>query len=112
MDNKFSIARKLRNNMTKQEKKLWYFLRMRNINNARFRRQYPIGSYIVDFVCLHKKLIVEVDGGQHNFADNLLLDEERTKFLQTKGYTVLRFWNNDIDYNITAVLNKISSFLQ
>ena len=93
MDKKYIIARKLRNNMTEQEKKLWYYLRKRFINNCSFRRQYPIGNYIVDFICRKKNLIIEIDGGQHNENIIRLNDLERTKYLETKGYRILRFWN-------------------
>ena len=107
MDKKYIIARKLRNNMTEQEKKLWYYLRKRFINNCSFRRQYPIGNYIVDFICRKKNLIVEIDGGQHNDEDIKMYDTERTNYLETKGYKVLRFWNNDVDNNLEGVLNEI-----
>ncbi len=104
-------ARELRKNMTPQEKKLWNFLRKRAINNYRFRRQYPIGKYIVDFVCRHKKLVIEIDGGQHNTDNNIIYDNERTNFLETEGYKVLRFWNNDIDNNIEGVYEEIYKHL-
>ena len=111
MNRKYIIARKLRNNMTEQEKKLWYYLRKRFINNHSFRRQYPIGNYIVDFICRKKNLIIEIDGGQHNKEDIKFYDLERTKYLESKGYKNLRFWNNDIDTNIEGVLNEIISNL-
>ena len=82
MDEKYIKARQLRNNMTLQEKKLWYYLRNNQMNNCRFRRQYPIGDYIVDFVCRSKNLIIEVDGGQHNRNENINYDDERTKYLK------------------------------
>ena len=107
MDKKYVIARKLRNNMTEQEKRLWYYLRKRFINNCSFRRQYPIGNYIVDFICRKKNLIVEIDGGQHNDKNIKMYDTERTNYLETKGYKVLRFWNNDVDNNLEGVLNEI-----
>ncbi len=96
-------ARILRKNMTKQERILWTFLRKKNINNLKFRRQYPIGNYIVDFICNEKKLIIEIDGGQHNENKNITYDQERTKYLESKAYKVIRFWNNDIDNNIEEV---------
>ena len=107
MQEKYIKARKLRKNMTNQEKTLWYYLRKRFINNYRFRRQYPIGNYIVDFVCRKKNLIIELDGGQHN--QNLIkdLDIVRTQYLESRGFKVIRFWNNDIDTNIEGVLNEI-----
>ena len=101
--NNYENARNLRKNMTKQERILWTFLRKKNINNLKFRRQYPIGNYIVDFICNEKKLIIEIDGGQHNENKNITYDQERTKYLESKGYKVIRFWNNDIDNNIEEV---------
>ena len=111
MDEKYVKARKLRNNMTEQEKKLWYYLRQRFLNNCRFRRQHPIGNYIVDFICKEKKLIIEIDGGQHNSDDIKQYDIERTIFLESKGYKVIRFWNNDIDTNIENILAQIIKYL-
>ena len=100
-------ARELRNNMTKQERVLWSYLRKRTINNLKFRRQYPIENYIVDFICNEKKLIIEIDGGQHNDNRHIEYDKRRTKFLEDKGYKVLRFWNCDIDNNIEGVYETI-----
>ena len=97
--------------MTPQEKKLWYHLRLRNINGSRFRRQHPIGPYIVDFVCIHKKLIIEVDGGQHNQQENIEYDAERSQYLTSKGFTTLRFCNTDVDNNIAAILEEIMKHL-
>ena len=111
MDEKYVKARQLRNNMTLQEQKLWYYLRNRQINNCRFRRQYPVGNYIVDFVCRSKHLIIEVDGGQHNKSENINYDDERTKYLKSCGFNVIRFWNNEIDENIEDVYNKILRYL-
>ena len=111
MDEKYIRARELRNNMTEHEKKLWFYLRKRFINNCRFRRQYPIGNYVVDFICREKNLIIELDGGQHNEVQSLIYDRERTDFLESKGFKVIRFWNNDIDTNIEMVLNEIIKFL-
>jgi len=111
MDEKYIRARKLRNNMTEQEKKLWYYLRKRLINSCRFRRQYPIGNYVVDFVCREKNLIIELDGGQHNEEQAIIYDKERTDYLESRGFRVIRFWNNDIDKNIEAVLCEIVKYL-
>ena len=111
MDNKYTIARKLRKNMTEQEKKLWYYLRKRFLNNCRFRRQYPIGIYVVDFICRAKNLIIEIDGGQHNEPDTKVYDKDRTSYLESRGFRVLRFWNNEIDNNIESVLETIMTNL-
>ena len=111
MHNSTVKARELRNNMTPQEKKLWNILRKRNIRNLKFRRQYPIGDYIVDFICNEKKLIIEVDGGQHNEASSIEYDSKRTEFLNSKGYVVIRFWNNEVDSNIEGVYLEILKYL-
>jgi len=95
-------AVKLRQTLTDVEQKLWYLLRNRQFAGAKFRRQCPIGKYIVDFVCKEKHLIIELDGGQHNQDQGY--DKTRTQFLQLEGYTVLRFWNNEVMKNMEGVL--------
>lgn len=104
------LARSLRKNMTEAEKTLWYFLRNRRLKGYKFRRQKPIGKFIVDFVCTAPKLIVEVDGGQH--AVNTGHDARRTAYLQQKGYRVLRFWNHDVLREKEVVLKKILAELR
>jgi len=84
---------------------MWKHLRNRRLDGWKFRRQHPIGKFIVDFVCLEKKLIVEVDGGQH--AQNLESDAKRTEYLRQKGYRILRFWNNEVLQETEPVLNSI-----
>ncbi len=101
-------ARKLRNDLTEAEKHLWYVLRLENLG-VKFRRQAVIGRYIVDFVCFEKKLIVEVDGGQH--ADSQR-DNVRDQWLAAQGFEILRFWNNDVLGNRDGVLRKIVEVLQ
>ena len=96
-------ARELRNNLTTQERKLWNILKNRQFYGFRFLRQYVIKPYIVDFICREKNIIIEIDGGQHNKKDNIKKDSIRTAFLEQKGYTVIRFWNNDIDKNLEGV---------
>ena len=87
-------ARALRREMTQAETKLWWMLRSRQIEGHRFRRQVPLGRYIADFVCHEARLIVELDGGQH---DSLSQQEaDRSRFLQSEGYRVLRFWNDEV----------------
>ena len=102
-----SKARELRKNMTPQEYKLWQILRAHRFYGLLFRRQYPIGDYIVDFICRSKQIIIEIDGGQHNDDFNKLYDEKRTQYLNSRGYKVLRFWNNEIDENIDGVYLKL-----
>lgn len=101
-------ARALRTNLTEAEKKLWYHLRQKQMGH-KFRRQFPVGNYIVDFACIEKKLIVELDGGQH--ATQQAYDEKRTLFLETQGFHILRFWNNEVTENLEAVLSSISHSL-
>jgi very-short-patch-repair endonuclease len=97
-------ARDLRQSATTAEVRLWSALRHRRLAGYRFRRQHPIGPYIVDFACTRHMLIVEADGGQH--AENPQ-DERRTKWLEKQGWRVLRFWNNDILANSTGVVETV-----
>ena len=106
------IAKNLRKNQTDQERKLWYFLKAKRLNNYKFRRQYPIGNYIVDFCCPRNKLVIELDGGQHNEDDNLEKDKDRDDFLKNKGFKILRIWNNEVDKNISGVYDEILKFLK
>ena len=107
MERKYTLARMLRKNTTKEERILWQLLRNRQFFGLKFRRQFPIGKYIVDFVRESKKVVIELDGGQHNEPENVLLDEERTKFIENQGYKVIRFWNSDINKNISGVYDKL-----
>lgn len=98
------FAKELRRNMTDAERVLWKHLRAHRLNGHKFRRQHPIGPYIVDFVNVGAMLIVEADGGQHN---GNRYDENRDAWLKAQGFKVLRFWNNQILNEIEAVLNAI-----
>jgi len=91
--------------MTDAEKALWGVLRSRQVSGLKFRRQHPFGDYILDFVCLENKLIIEVDGGQH--GERAKEDEARTRNLLTAGFRVLRFWNNEVLQEIEAVKERI-----
>lgn len=104
-----SVARGLRKRPTDAEKLLWRHLRNRLLADFRFRRQEPIGSYVVDFVCFESKLVVEADGGQHE--EQIEADAARTRYLQSCGYQVLRFWNHEILGNINGVLEHIHNVL-
>ena len=104
-------ARQLRSRLTDAERVLWRRLRLRQIDGHKFRRQHAIGPFIVDFACVEQKIIVEVDGGQHSDA-RVTYDRDRTEWLRTKGYTVLRFWNNDIMRDVESVLEAIRQTLQ
>lgn len=99
----------LRTNSTDAEKRLWHALRNRQLLGHKFRRQHPIPPYIVDFVCLERRLVVELDGGQH--AEAVVYDASRTVFLEGLGYRVLRFWNNEVLGNPQAVLEEILQVL-
>jgi len=106
---KHLIAKILRMNFTNTERLLWKYLRAKQMNGCKFRRQEPIGSYIVDFVCHKKRLVIEVDGGQHNIEREK--DNERDKWLKEQGYKVLRFWNNEVLANTAGVLEVIMDCL-
>jgi very-short-patch-repair endonuclease len=100
-----NLARNLRKRSTDAERLLWTHLRARQLEGLKFRRQHPIGHYIVDFACLETRLIVEVDGGHH--ASQRESDVERDKWLEEEGYSVLRFWDNDVLTNTDGVLEVI-----
>ena len=99
------FAKNLRQNQTDAENVLWFNLRNNKLNGIKFKRQVPIGKYIVDFLCSKKKLIIELDGSQH--IDNIEYDNVRTKYLQDKGYVVIRFFDNDVLKNTKYVLDEI-----
>ena len=100
-----SRAQQLRHRSTEAELRLWRALRNRQVAGTKFRRQHPLGAYIVDFVCLEQKLVIEVDGGHH--LQQMELDEKRTTFLESKGFHVLRFWNHDVLQRTEVVLEVI-----
>ena len=99
-------ARQLRYDSTDAERHLWRRLRLRQADGLKFRRQYPIGKFIVDFVCIERGLVVEIDGGQHG-SEQAIYDAERDAWLQRKGYQVLRFWNNEVLLEVESVLEVI-----
>lgn len=98
------FAKHLRSRMTESENRLWRHLRAHRLNGEKFRRQQPIGPYVVDFVHFGARLIVEADGGQHNDAPR---DKQRDNWLREQGFRVLRFWNNEITGNLEGVLATI-----
>ncbi len=102
-------SRQLRNNPTEAERKLWREFSGRKLNGTLFNRQFPIGQYICDFVTREKRLVIELDGGQHAFSAEY--DARRTAFLERQGYRVLRFWNNDVLDNLDGVLTMIGQVL-
>jgi very-short-patch-repair endonuclease len=95
--------------MTDAERVLWRRLRKRQVKGCQFRRQYALGRYIVDFICLQQRLIIEIDGGQHN--DQQTYDAKRTTWLEAQGYRVLRFWNNEVRDHTEAVVEAIAAAL-
>jgi very-short-patch-repair endonuclease len=99
------LQRALRNKMSDAEQALWSVLRGRQVSDLKFRRQHPFGDYILDFVCLENKLVIEVDGGHHRPQQGY--DEKRTQDLQAAGFCVLRFWNNEVLNEIESVKEKI-----
>jgi very-short-patch-repair endonuclease len=107
--NQTNFAKNLRRNMTDAEHRLWYQLRLRQLEGFLFRRQAPMKPYIVDFVCHKAKLVVELDGGQH--VENWAHDEKRTVWLNSQGYRVIRFWNNQVMENIDGVVTEIQKHL-
>ncbi|MFA6215404.1 MAG: DUF559 domain-containing protein [Patescibacteria group bacterium] len=113
MQNKLiKIARQLRKNQTPQEAILWYCLRGNRFEGFKFRRQHPIGRYVVDFCCFEEKFIIELDGGGHNEDKKIKDDKIRDKYLKEQGYRIFRIWNNEIDDNLDGVLEKIIEVLK
>ena len=99
------VAKLLRHEMTDAERVLWREVRAHRFAGFKFKRQEPLGLYVVDFVCYEAKLIIELDGGQH--AEQQEADVERTRWLESRGFRVVRFWNNDVLANIAGVMQEI-----
>jgi len=99
------LAKALRKNSTKAERLLWRNLKAKQIEGLKFRRQQPVGDYVVDFVCFEKRIVIELDGGQHMIE--VIKDKEREKRLKKQGFKILRFWNNEVLRNIEGVLEII-----
>jgi len=98
-------AKALRSHLTDAEQKLCYHLRAHRFMGRKFKRQKPMGRYVVDFVCLEERLIIELDGGQH--SESVEYDQMRDSWLRSEGYTVLRFWNNELLNEMEGVLERI-----
>lgn len=105
-----SHAKQLRRTLTQEERRLWYLLRSRRFSRYKFRRQHPVGHYILDFACCEARLAIELDGGQHE--ERYKYDVQRTVWLNQKGWKIIRFWNNALWQNEEAVLEKIFEALQ
>ena len=106
----YENARALRTDATDAERKLWHFLRGRQLCGLKFRRQLPIAGYIADFACIEAGVVIELDGGQH--LDHHDYDQERARKLAINGYRVLRFWNDDVLLQAQAVLDEIHRQLE
>ncbi len=100
-----SHAKALRSKQTEAEQQLWYHLRAHRFMDLKFKRQKPVGRYIVDFVCLELRLVIEVDGGQH--VEQVAYDRQRDIWLQEQGFTAVRFWNNEVMQELERVLEQI-----
>jgi len=100
-------ARELRANQSDVERLLWRALRNRRLEGYRFRRQARVGPYIVDFLCVSRRMVIELDGGQHASDSSRDYDELRSQYLVSRGYTVLRFWNDEVLRNLDPVLQTI-----
>jgi len=99
------VAKTLRQNSTKAERLLWRNLKAKQMKGFKFRRQEPIGNYVVDFVCFESQVVIEVDGSQHMVE--VAKDKERERWLRSQGFTILRFWNNEVLRNLEGVLEVI-----
>lgn len=105
-------ARILRTKQTDAERIIWNRIRNAQLGGVKFRRQQPLGDYMVDFVSLSNKSIVEIDGSQHNDIKKIEEDEHRTQWLESKGYRVLRFWNNEVLSNTDSIFLAICDALE
>jgi very-short-patch-repair endonuclease len=99
------FAKQLRRNLTPAEWRFWHAVKSRQLSGAKFRRQVPVGPYVADFLCVSARLIVEIDGGQHSEAVDA--DAARSRYLETQGYRVSRFWKNDVMTNLEGALKIV-----
>jgi very-short-patch-repair endonuclease len=111
-EEQIAFARELRQKQTEAERLLWSKLRSKQPEGVKFRRQQPIGPYIVDFASFERKVVIEIDGGQHNEEELRERDEKRARWLEERGYQVLRFWDNEVLTNMEGVLERISESLE
>lgn len=108
----FSNAKKLRENPTEAEEVMWLSLRNNQLDGYKFRRQHPLLNYVADFYCHQLKLVIEIDGEYHQTVEQKKLDNERTENIEFQGLKLMRFTNEEVISNISAVLNKIKEFLK
>ena len=111
-DTRVPRARRLRRDMTDAEQKLWRHLKRLSLPHSHFHRQATVGPFFADFACHEARLIIEIDGGQHNEEKRSSADAARTAYLNAHGYRVLRFWNNDVLANVDGVLETIDLALR
>ena len=102
-----ALAKNLGKQSTDTEQALWKHLRAKRLEGLKFKRQQPIGNYIVDFVCFERKIIIELDGGQHSQPEQIQKDREKDRWFKRQGYNVLRFWDNEVLKNTKGVLEVI-----
>ena len=102
----------MRSNPTKEEHIIWNMLRAKRFLGLKFKRQVLIGNYIVDFLCVDKGVVIELDGGQHNEPSKIQYDNERTKYLESQGYKVVRIWNNDVRNNLEGVYDYLRGMFE
>ena len=108
----FQNAKKLRDNPTQAEERLWVELKNKQLDGYKFRRQHPLSIYIADFYCHELKLVIEVDGNYHLAKEQLLLDKRRTADIEFQGLKVIRFTNDEVMHNLLEVLNKIKEYIK
>jgi len=104
------FAKRMRQTSTEAETRLWWHLRAARFRGLKFKRQQPIGDYIVDFICFERKLIVEVDGSQH--LDTSERDDARTEWLESAGFRVMRFWNDDVLRDAGCVVRELARVVE
>jgi very-short-patch-repair endonuclease len=112
VDKRVLRSRRLRRDATDAERKLWPRLRRLSINDSHFRRQATIGPYFADFACHRRRLVIELDGGQHNREEEGRRDARRDAYMRANGYRILRFWNNDVMHNIEGVIETIAQAMR
>jgi very-short-patch-repair endonuclease len=108
----FSNAKKLRENPTQAEEAMWLSLNNNQLDGYKFRRQHPLLNYVADFYCHQLKLVIEIDGEYHQTVEQKKLDNERTENIEFQGLKLIRFTNEEVISNISAVLNKIKEFIK
>lgn len=109
--NKKSFAKRLRKDLTPAERILWSKLRNFQLEGKKFRRQQVIDHYIVDFVSFETRLIIEIDGGQHNSEEGIQKDLSRSQYLEKQGFRIIRFWNDDVIFRTDTVLEEIQRYI-